>query len=35
MKKKVMVVDDSRMMELQIRKMLEGSDFEEIGRAHV
>lgn len=28
MKKKVMVVDDSRMMELQIRKMLEGSDFE-------
>lgn len=28
MKKKVMVVDDSRMMELQIRKFLEGSDFE-------
>ena len=28
MKKQVMVVDDSRMMELQIRKMLEGSDFE-------
>ena len=24
MKKQVMVVDDSRMMELQIRKMLEG-----------
>lgn len=28
MKKQVMVVDDSRMMELQIRKFLEGSDFE-------
>ena len=28
MKKQVMVVDDSRMMELQIRKLLEGSDFE-------
>ena len=27
MKKQVMVVDDSRMMELQIRKFLEGSDF--------
>lgn len=28
MKKKVMVVDDSRMMELQIRKLLEGTEFE-------
>lgn len=28
MKKQIMVVDDSRMMELQIRKLLEGSDFE-------
>ena len=28
MKKKLMVVDDSRMMELQICKLLEGSDFE-------
>lgn len=28
MKKRVMVVDDSRIMELQIRKLLEGSDFE-------
>lgn len=28
MKKQVMVVDDSRMTELQIRKFLEGSDFE-------
>ena len=28
MKKRIMVVDDSRIMELQIRKMLEGSDFE-------
>ena len=28
MKKQVMVVDDSRMMELQIRKLLGGSDFE-------
>lgn len=28
MKRQVMVVDDSRMMELQIRKFLEGSDFE-------
>ena len=28
MKKQVLVVDDSRMMELQICKLLEGSDFE-------
>lgn len=28
MKKRIMVVDDSRIMELQIRKLLEGSDFE-------
>lgn len=28
MKKQLMVVDDSRMMELQIRKLLEGSEFE-------
>ena len=28
MKKKVLVVDDSRMMELQICKLLEGSAFE-------
>ena len=28
MKKRVMVVDDSRIMELQIRKLLEDSDFE-------
>lgn len=28
MKKRVMVVDDSRVMEMQIRKLLEGSDFE-------
>ena len=28
MKKKVMVVDDSRMMDLQIRKLLEGTEFE-------
>ena len=28
MKKQLMVVDDSRVMELQIRKLLEGSDFE-------
>ena len=28
MKKRVMVVDDSRVMELQIRKLLEGSEFE-------
>ena len=28
MKKKLMIVDDSRVMELQIRKQLEGSDFE-------
>ncbi len=28
MKKKVMVVDDSRIMDLQIRKLLEGTEFE-------
>lgn len=28
MKKRVMVVDDSRMMELQIRKLLEDTDYE-------
>ena len=28
MKKRVMVVDDSRVMELQIRRLLEGSEFE-------
>lgn len=28
MKKRIMVVDDSRIMELQIRKRLEGSEFE-------
>ena len=28
MKKKIMVVDDSRVMEYQIRKLLEDSDFE-------
>ena len=28
MKKRIMVVDDSRIMELQIRKLLEGSEFE-------
>ena len=28
MKKKVMVVDDSKAMALQIRKLLEGTDFE-------
>ena len=28
MKKRLMVVDDSRVMEYQIRKLLEGSDFE-------
>ena len=28
MKKRVMVVDDSRIMEMQIRRLLEGSDFE-------
>ena len=28
MKKKVMVVDDSRMMDLQIRKLLENTEFE-------
>ena len=28
MKKKIMVVDDSRMMDLQIRKLLEGTEFE-------
>lgn len=28
MKKRVMVVDDSRMMELQIEKLLEDSDYE-------
>ena len=28
MKKKVMVVDDSKVIELQIRKLLEGTDFE-------
>ena len=28
MKKKLMVVDDSRIMELQICKLLEDSDFE-------
>ncbi len=28
MKKRMMVVDDSRIMELQIRKLLEGSEFE-------
>ena len=28
MKKRIMVVDDSRMMELQIRKLLEGTDYE-------
>lgn len=28
MKKRVMVVDDSRVMELQIRRLLEGSKFE-------
>ncbi len=28
MKKQLMVVDDSRVMELQIRRLLEGSDFE-------
>lgn len=28
MKKKVMVVDDSRMTDLQIRKLLEGTEFE-------
>ena len=28
MKKRVMVVDDSRMMELQICRLLEGTDFE-------
>lgn len=28
MKKRVMVVDDSRIMEMQIRKLLENSDFE-------
>ena len=28
MKKQVMVVDDSRMMELHIRRLLEGTDYE-------
>lgn len=28
MKKRIMVVDDSRIMELQIRKLLEGTDYE-------
>ena len=28
MKKRIMVVDDSRIMELQIRKLLENSDYE-------
>ena len=28
MKKRLMVVDDSRVMELQICKLLEGSDYE-------
>lgn len=28
MKKKLMVVDDSRIMELQIKKLLEGTDYE-------
>ena len=28
MKKRLMVVDDSRMIELQIRKLLEGTEFE-------
>ncbi len=28
MKKKIMVVDDSRVTEIQIRKLLEGTDFE-------
>ena len=28
MKKRIMVVDDSRVMEYQICEMLEGSDFE-------
>lgn len=28
MKKRIMVVDDSRIMELQIRKLLEDSDYE-------
>ena len=28
MKKRIMVVDDSRIIELQIRKLLEGSEFE-------
>lgn len=28
MKRKVMVVDDSRIMDLQIRKLLEGTEFE-------
>lgn len=28
MKKRIMVVDDSRMMELQIRKLLEGTEYE-------
>ena len=27
MKKRIMVVDDSRIMELQIRKLLEGTDY--------
>ena len=28
MKKRIMVVDDSRIMALQIRKLLENSDYE-------
>ena len=28
MKKRIMVVDDSRIIELQIRKLLEGTDYE-------
>ena len=28
MKKRIMVVDDSRMMELQIKKLLEGTEYE-------
>ena len=28
MKKRLMIVDDSRVMELQIRKLLEDSDYE-------